>query len=64
MAWPKSPEGWKPVICVAVLWLPVSRVALIGLRLVLTPVKLTRLKTLNTSNRSWAFTLWLILMFL
>ena len=52
------------MIVVAVLWLPVSRVALVGLRLVLTLVKFTRLKTLKTSKRSWAFTRWLIWMFL
>ena len=43
---------------------PVSRVALVGLRLVDTLVKLTRLKTLKTSNRSWAFTRLLSLTFL
>ena len=54
------------MISVAVLWLPVSRVTLVGFRLLMSPtaMKLTRLKTLKTSKRSWAFTRWLILMFL
>src|SRR4029078_5651084 len=64
VAWPKLPDGVKAVIVEAVATRPVSRVALIGFRLVLTLTKLTRLKTLKTSNLSWALTLVLILMFL
>src|SRR5258706_7511427 len=63
-AWPKLPEGVELVMVVAVAALPVFNVTLVGLRLVLTPTKFTRLRTLKTSNRSWAFTLWLNLMFL
>ena len=66
MAWPKLPDGVKAVIVVAVAARPVSRVALVGLKLLRRPtaMKLTRLKTLKTSNLSCAFTRGLILMFL